>query len=318
MIVDAHSHIVPPGQETMPDLGGRQPQAYMRDVDRLFRLQDEGGVDRTVLSIPTLVEHSLKESPEAALEAIRRCHDYYAELVARHPQRLAALATTWPQGGDPFLREFERAVRDLGLRGVLVNPRYGDQYLDDPAADDFLALACALDVPVYVHPPGVTFIREHLPRYRLMEAIGRPVETAVGLARLILYGVLDRHPTLQVVGAHVGGALTSVFGRLEYSFELRDTAQYEWAPPRIERPPSEYARRMWADTVTFWGPALRAAVDTFGVEHMLLGSDTPPLPFPLRKSIAMVEALGLSPEEQAGVLGENAVRLFRLDGTANA
>ena len=314
MIVDAHSHIAPPDLETMPDLGGRQPQAYMRDVDRLFRLQDEGGVNLTVLSIPTLVESSLRTGPEAALDAIRRCHDYYAELVARNPDRLAALATTWPQGGDAFLREFERGVRDLGLRGVLVNPRYGDQYLDDPAAEDFLALACSLDVPVYIHPPGVTFLREHLTRFRLMEAVGRPTETAVGLARLILYGVLERYPTLQVVGAHIGGALTSVFGRLQYSYELRDTAQYEWPPPRIERPPSEYARRMWADTVTFWPPALRAAVETFGAEHMLLGSDTPPLPFPLRKSIEMIEGLGLSPTEQEGVLGENAVRLFRLGG----
>jgi 6-methylsalicylate decarboxylase len=71
---------------------------------------------------------------------------------------------------------------------------------------------------------------------------------------------------------------------------------------------------MWADTVTFWPPALRAAVETFGAEHMLLGSDTPPLPFPLRKSIEMIEGLGLSPTEQEGVLGENAVRLFRLGG----
>src|SRR5688572_15923066 len=72
MIVDAHSHIAPPDLETMPDLGGRQPQAYMRDVDRLFRLQDEGGVNLTVLSIPTLVESSLRTGPEAALDAIRR------------------------------------------------------------------------------------------------------------------------------------------------------------------------------------------------------------------------------------------------------
>jgi aminocarboxymuconate-semialdehyde decarboxylase len=312
MIVDAHSHVIPPSGESMPNLGGREPQQYMRDVDRLLRLQEEGGVDLTVLSSPTMVETRLARGRDAVLAAMRELHDYYAELVARHPGRFAGLAVAWPQGGDACLREVERAVRDLGMRGVLVNPRYGDQYLDDPAADEFLALACELDVPVYLHPPGVTFVREYLPAYRLMEAVGRPCETAVGLARLIIYGTLERYPTLRVVGAHIGGALIGVLGRIEYSYWLRDTAQYEWPAERITRAPSEYARRMWADTVAFWPPALRAAVETFGADHMLLGSDTPPLPFPLDKSIDVVRALGLPAADEAAILGDNAVRLFRL------
>src|SRR5438067_4872107 len=122
LIVDVHSHHTPPDMDSMPDLGGRRPGLYMQDLDRLFRVQDEGGVDVSVLSNPTLVETALPEGRDAVLDAMRRVHDYYAQLVARHPGRLAALAVAWPQGGDAFLREFERAVRELGLRGAIVNP----------------------------------------------------------------------------------------------------------------------------------------------------------------------------------------------------
>jgi aminocarboxymuconate-semialdehyde decarboxylase len=312
LIVDVHSHVAPPDVVTMPHLGGRDPAAYMRDFPRLLRLQEEGGIDLTVLSNPTLVEANLAGGQEAVLGAMRRFHDYVAELVSRYPRRFVGLALCWPQGGDACLRELERAIRELDLRGVMVNPRYGEEYLDQPAADEFLALACDLDVPVYIHPPGATFAREYMNRYRLMEAVGRPCETAVGLARLIVYGTLERYPTLQVVAAHVGGALTGVLGRLEYSYWLRDTAHYEWPADRITRPPSEYARRMWVDTVAFWPPALRAAADTFGIDHLLLGSDTPPLPFPLEKSIEMVDGMGLPAAERDGVLGLNAARLFRI------
>jgi len=69
---------------------------------------------------------------------------------------------------------------------------------------------------------------------------------------------------------------------------------------------------VWVDTVAFWQPALRAAVETFGVDRVMLGTDTPPLPFPLAKSVEHVRALGLPPEQEAAILGDNAVALFRL------
>ena len=82
-------------------------------------------------------------------------------------------------------------------------------------------------------------------------------------------------------------------------------------------PPSAYARRIWVDTVAFWAPALRAALDTYGVDKVMLGSDTPPLPFPLARCVQNVRDLGLPPHEEAAVLGDNAVALFRLQGAAS-
>jgi aminocarboxymuconate-semialdehyde decarboxylase len=286
----------------------------MADAEGFLRAHEASPVDFSVLSQPLLIEARLADGPEVLLDVARRCNDFLAEIVARYPDRFVSLAATWPQGGTPFLREFERCVRELDMRGVMVCPRHGDLWLDAPEADEFLALACELDVPVYLHPPGVTFARGHLNVCRLDETVGRGLETAVALGRLIMLGALERYPRLKVVASHGGGAFVGVLGRLEYSYELRDQPLYA-LDPNLPESPSAYARRVWVDTVVFWEPALRAAIETFGVEKVMLGSDTPPLPFPLAKSVAMVEALGLSARERAAVLGENAVALFRLPGT---
>ena len=308
MIVDVHSHLIP--REMVPP-NAVAAMTLMSDTEGFLRAQAESPVDFSVISQPLLMESRLKEGPEVLLDLARRCNDFLAELAHAHPDRLAALAVLYPQGGDPFLREFERCVRDLDMRGAMVCPRYGDLFLDSPEAQDFLALACQLDVPVYLHPPGVTFNKGYLDQCRLDETIGRGIETAVALGRLIMLGVLDKYPNLKVVASHVGGALLGVFGRLEYSYDLREHPLYT-LPVELTGPPSSYARRLWVDTVAFWQPALRAAVDTFGVDKVMLGTDTPPLPFPLGLSVEHVRALGLPSEQEAAILGDNAVALFRL------
>jgi aminocarboxymuconate-semialdehyde decarboxylase len=310
VIVDVHSHVIP--REMLPSnaVVGLRLQA---DVDEFLRAQEESPVDFSVLSQPMIMEARLHEGPDVLLDLARRCNDYLADLARRYPDRFASLAVVYPQGGQPFLREFERAVRDLDMRGAMVCPRYGDLFLDSPEADEFLALACELDVPVYLHPPGVTFAKQWLDPCRLDETVGRGLETAIALGRLIMIGVFDRYPRLKIVASHGGGAFPNVLGRLEYSYELREHPSYSLAPSPISAPPSEYARRMWVDTVLFFGPALRAAIDTFGVDKVMLGSDTPPLPFPLAKSVNEVEALRLPERERAAILGDNAVALFRLE-----
>jgi aminocarboxymuconate-semialdehyde decarboxylase len=309
MIVDVHSHMltrfaVPPDASPAERL--------QANLDHFLRAQDASPVDFSVLSNPWLVESGLHEPPEKLLEATRRANDLTARVVARHPDRFAALAAVYPQGGEPFLQELERCVRELDMRGAMVCPRHGDLYLDSPEADEFLALACQLDVPIYLHPPRATFAHAQLPDCRLDDTIGRGVETAVALARMIMHGTFDRYPRLKIVASHGGGALPSLLGRLEYSWEIRDDPNIGLKPGTLSAPPSTLVRRIWADTVLFWTPALRATIDTYGVDKVMLGSDTPPLPFPLSRCVADVEALNLPDAERTAILGGNAVALFRL------
>lgn len=313
MIVDVHSHVLPGRTGS----GGPREQ-LQSNLDHFLRLHEESTVDFSVLSQPMVVHSHLGDGPEALLELTRRTNDFTAELVARRPDQFAALAAIYPQGGDAFLREFERAVGALGMRGAMVCPRHGDLFLDSPEADEFLALACQLDVPIYFHPPFVTFAHDALPDCRLDETLGRGMETTVALARLIMHGVFDRYPRLKIVGAHGGGALTALLGRLEYSWEIREQPSYGLGPAGLTALPSSYARRIWVDTVVFWRPALRAVLDTHGVDKVMLGTDTPPLPFPLSRSVEAVDELELSSDARAAILGGNAVALFRLPTPARA
>ena len=309
MIVDVHSHLL---TRTAVPLDATPAQRLQANLDHFLRAQDASPVDFSVLSNPWLVESGLGDVPARLLEATRRATDLTARLVARHPDRFAGLAAIYPQGGDSFLREFERAVKELDLRGTMVCPRHGDLWLDSPEAGEFLALACQLDVPIYLHPPRATFAHDHLPDCRLDDTIGRGVETAVALARLIMHGTFDRYPGLKIVASHGGGALPSLLGRLEYTWEIRDDPHIGLKPGTLSAPPSAIARRIWVDTVLFFTPALRAVVETYGADRAMLGSDTPPLPFPLTRCVADVEALHLPDAERAAILGENAIALFRL------
>jgi aminocarboxymuconate-semialdehyde decarboxylase len=308
VIVDTHSHLIP--AEFVPP-NAVAAMTLMADIDGFLRAHEESPIDFSVLSQPLLLEARLGEGPARVLDFARRCNDFLTDLVQRYPDRFAALAAVWPQGGAEQVREFERCVRELGMRGAMVCPRYGEHWLDAPEARDFLALAVELDVPVYLHPPGVTFAKPHLAVCRLDETIGRGLETTIALGRLIMTGVLEELPTLKIVASHVGGGLPSLLGRLEYSYDIRHLPTYG-LDPALPHAPSEYARRIWVDTVAFWLPAMRAAIETFGVDKVLLGTDTPPLPIPLAKSVELVRALGLPARDEQAILGDNAVRLFRL------
>ncbi|HEY7067380.1 MAG TPA: amidohydrolase family protein [Chloroflexota bacterium] len=316
MIVDVHSHLLT-AFLLPPD--ATPAQRMQANLDHFLRAQDESPVEFSVLSNPWLVEQGIqRQPPEAVLEATRRINDFTARLVARHPDRFVGLAAVYPQGGEPFLREFERAVRELDLRGTMVCPRHGDLWLDSPEDDEFLALACQLDVPIYLHPPRATLAHDHLADCRLDDTIGRGLETAIAVARMIMHGTFTRYPNLKLVASHGGGALPSLLGRLEYSWEIRDDPNIGLPPGALAEPPSVTARRVWVDTVLFFMPALRAVVDTYGADKVMLGSDTPPLPFPLTRCVADVEALDLPAPERAAILGDNAVALFRLPTRAGA
>jgi aminocarboxymuconate-semialdehyde decarboxylase len=310
MIIDCHSHIMDP---KLSQYMVKAPHARAFEVSQLLDKQQEAGIDLTIISHPSVMDRTLQKFPGSALEVAKIYDESVAELASKHKGRLAGLAITYPHGGDPFLKELERAVKELGLKGVMVNPNYGGEFLDSPRAVPFLELVCQLDIPVYLHPPTDTFAAEHMRGFRLMEVVGRPFETTLGLARLIYYGVMERFPRLKVVAAHLGGGIMMLAGRLNCGYETRyDLALDIWGPDYLTTAPSEYLKRVYVDTVSWHPPAVRCAIETVGLDHVMLGSDFPPVPMPLKRSVEAVLALRLPPEAEAKILGDNAAALFRI------
>ena len=118
--------------------------------------------------------------------------------------------------------------------------------------------------------------------FRLPEMLGRPFDTTLSLTRFIFTGGLERFPKLKLVCAHVGGALPMLPGRYGFGYELRkDTSFGPWEPDVMTRPPASYIAQLYLDTVSLHPPAVQCAVDTVGIDHVVLrqrlsaGADSP-------------------------------------------
>lgn len=302
MIIDCHSHLYPPkfrGKGDLPEI--------MFDVDGLLNEQDRSGVDMTVVSNPMFYVSGSKidlTSPENC----KVYNAFVANICAKHPKRLVAIAAGNPFAGDEMLKEVERTVKDYGLRGVSVNSSVAGKYLDSPDAFPFFDLVSGLGVPVFIHPPGEPLGTEKMRDFEvLLAVVGRLWDTTLTVYRMILSGVLERFPKLRIVAAHVGGAIPMIPRRIDYGLG------YEVATPHhLTRAPSSYLSQVYVDTVSFHPPAVRCAVETLGADHVVLGSDFPPMGFPLSESVKAVTGAALSKTDEQKVLGGNARSLYRI------
>lgn len=310
LIIDWHTHLIPPEDSGRPEWNGR----CQMTIERVLEAQDAAGIDVTVASN---THHGLQRRPaEDALEIIRQSNRYLAEVQDRHNGRIYGLAGTLPGGGDDYLKELERAVTEDGLKGVLVASSHRGVYLDDPEVRPFFELVTALDIPVMVHPPTVGFGEERMKEFRLASSVGRPFDSCLALARLILYGVLEAFPTVKIVATHLGGGITEVIGRLDYNYAFQTDGFYarpgDVAPMLIDRPPSEYLKRIYLDSVCYHLPAAKCALETMGADHFLFGTDAPPLTPLKRQGLELVGKLPLSEDEREKVLSGNARKLLKL------
>jgi len=303
MIIDCHAHLMPQSW-----FHPNSPKSIF-DLDGLFREQDESGVTITVFG------NNWIRSPEGAdaLQVVKEFNEHAAELTAKHPKRLFGLACSVPFDNDKILRETERAIKDYKLKGIMINSSVNGEYLDSPRAIPFLELVTKLRVPLFIHPPKFTIGNRKMEIFRLPEMLGRPFDTTLSLTRFIFTGGFERFPDLKMVCAHVGGALPMLPGRYGFGYELRKDMSFgPWEPDVMTRPPASYIRQLYFDTVCYHTPAVQCAVDTVGAEHVVFGSDSPPVPIPLKRAVETVRRLTISVEDKQKILGGNAAKLLGL------
>ncbi len=310
MIIDWHTHLIPPPESEKPAWNGRCQMV----IENILGAQEEAGIDITVVSN---THHYLqRRSPPDSLAAIRQSNRYLAEVQDHYNGRIYGLASTLPGGGDEHLRELERAITEDGLKGVLVTSSHKGIYLDDAEARPFFELATKLDIPVMIHPPTVGFGEERMKEFRLASSVGRPFDSCLTLARLILYGVLEAFPKVRIVATHLGGGITEVIGRLDYNYALQSEGFYarseDVAPMLITRPPSEYLKSIYLDSVCYHLPAAKCALETVGADHFIFGTDAPPLTPLKRQGLDLIYNLPLSENDRDKVLAGNAQKLLKL------
>jgi aminocarboxymuconate-semialdehyde decarboxylase len=318
MIVEWHTHVYPPEEAEKdartwdgrggPAWDGRCPMT----VENVLDAHHKAGIDITVFSNAA---HYMRGKPEnEELRAIQRWNDYAAEIQQKHKGVLYGFATMLPCGGPAFVKETERAIRELGLKGVLIHSNHKAHYPDDDEARPFWELVQDLDVPVFIHPPHVGFGEERLREYRLASSIGRPADLCLAISRLIVRGLFEDFPRVTLVSSHGGGGICEVIGRMNYAYELQDEAYFlgSYAPMRIKHEPGYYLKKMYFDTVTYHAPAARLVLDTVGADRVLYGSDAPPLTSLKPRAIKLIQDLDIPAADKEKIFAGNALKLLKL------
>jgi aminocarboxymuconate-semialdehyde decarboxylase len=246
--------------------------------------------------------------PELGVELSRMVNDRLAEIVVTWPERFVALGTVPLQHVDLAVAELERCVKELGLRGVEINPSVNGIDLTDPRLklDKFFAKAQALDVIIFMHPIGFTQ-GERLIDHYFNNVIGNPLETTIAASHLIFDGVMQRHPKLKIVLPHAGGYLAHYWARMDHGYRARPDCRTV-----IKRPPSYYLAQMYFDTITFDPQMLRHMIGKYGPGHVLLGTDYP-YDMGEEDPLGLIGSVrGLKRADRDLIEGGNAARLLKV------
>ena len=312
-VVDFHAHFTP--AELMSPGGGVEYRDgipvythndLLPDTERRLELMDAAGIDVAFLSSAA--------GFDAPLEHCRIVNDALAELAPEAGGRLAGLAHAPPLGGDKALAELERACGELGFRGVATVTLNGGRPLDDPALEPFLAAVEALGAFLFVHAPiaGPSLGVEAFDRYDLFRMVGREFELQLAVLRLVLGGVLDRHPRLVVVVAHLGGGVGALWPRVRGYQDKGFWGTAEHSEHGGEgRDVDAYLERLYFDTSGVFGAvsAVEVAAAHIPATQIVLGTDYPQQfrsPEPVARYVRELERL----DGGEGVLRENAGRLL--------
>jgi predicted TIM-barrel fold metal-dependent hydrolase len=300
--------------ERMRNSGPRGPRIceMLQEVgDRRIAEMDAAGIDVQVLSLNSPGVEQADVADQIAVT--REANDFLAEAIKQHPTRLAGFAVLPVAAPDQAAEELERAIRQLGFKGTLINGHTRGRYLDDKFFWPILERADALNVPIYLHPA--------IPPKAVVDALyggfspavtailsgggwGWHIETAVHLIRMILGGVFDKFPRLQVVIGHLGEGLPFMLPRLNRNLPVEVT--------KLARPPAAYLRENVH--YTFGGfnflPTFMNLLLEVGVDRIMFSVDYPY--GSMQEARAFLESLPLSPADRERIAHGNAERLYRI------
>ena len=319
--IDCQSHIYPPELLALLEKRKSSPRA-LRENGELYVLI--GDWRRRVLPKHTDVEAKLADMDAAAIQTAalsindpgpelfgadgaavaRLANDFLAGVARAHPGRFFPLAVLPLQDMDASLAELERARDRLGARGILLYSNLNGKFPDLPEFRPLFARAEELQLPILLHPAYPTTY-EATRGYEMAAGLGLMFDTSIALCRIILAGILDQHPRLQLVCPHVGGTLPYIIGRIDHQTQV-----LKRGAENLRKPPSEYLRQVYFDMVTPLPLAMRYAYDFAGPDRLLFATDHPWVDPKL--IVRGIESLKLQRQEEEKIFAGNARRLFRL------
>jgi 2,3-dihydroxybenzoate decarboxylase len=280
-------------------------------------LMDAHGIEMMVVSLNAPAVQA-EPDPTAAVALARRANDALAEHVAKRPDRFQGLAALPMQSPERAIDELERAIKQLGFKGVLVNgfSQVGDPdsavYYDLPQYRPFWAAVERLGVPFYLHP------RSPLPRdarlyaghaWLMGAAWAFGNETAVHALRLMGSGLFDEYPRLSIVLGHLGEGLPFNLWRIDHC----NAGAVKTDGGAAKKPIADYVRNNFYVTTSgnFSTLAFMHTVLQLGADRVMFSVDWP---FEeIEHGASWFDAVDMNESDRLKVGRTNAARLFKLE-----
>jgi predicted TIM-barrel fold metal-dependent hydrolase len=240
---------------------------------------------------------------DLGVPAARALNDSLIGTMEEHPERFGVLAGLPWNNPRAAVQEIER-VHGLGACGVVLYSHIGGEPVDDASFEPVYDRAEELKMPIVLHPTVPTWA-EAVKDHSMITMMALQVDTSFALLRLILGGVLDRHPGLRVVMPHAGGVLPYMMGRIEHQTEVLGRGR-----EHITRSVASYLEQVYFDIVSPSSQALRFVYDFSGADRLVFGTDHPWVD--PRVFLDLVSAMDITREEKSRILGGNARDLFHL------
>lgn len=313
--MDAMRDVVAKATAYDPDLflwnrtlaGGTLYSRLLDLEDERLRIMDQDGVAMHLLSLTSTGVQMLDADRGAALATL--ANDRLAEVIRRHPDRFAGLATVAPQDPARAAKEADRAIDKLKLNGVIINSHTNGEYLSEPKYWPLLEAIAALNVPLYIHPraPGPAMAAPYRTNHLEHAIWGYQAETGLHGLQLIVSGVFDRIPNLKIVLGHMGEAIPYWLYRIDDRFQ-RSIPRGD--RPKLKQRPSDYFKQNFMITTSGvnWHPVLQFCISVLGAGNVMWAIDYPYQDSP--EAVEFMNTAPISEEDKEKIFHRNAERVF--------
>jgi aminocarboxymuconate-semialdehyde decarboxylase len=269
----------------------------------LERMDKLGHQVDVISSIGPFSPHFSDVTPEEGREDAMLWNEEIAAAQRKYPGRFWGSAAVPLTDTQVAIEVLDHAVEKLGLIGVNIPGSIGNGgRIDDARLEPFYDRVEQLGVTIFMHPTDTLF-NDLLEGYdgALYLGLGRVMDVSVAASRMVYSGLMERHPNLKIYMSHTGGALPYQSGRMDKSFSKGI---------KLPHPTSTYIKRMYTDVVSPHAMGMKFAVEYYGADHILYGSDYPC--WNPSTALALFDEIGLSKEDQQKILHDNARRFFAL------
>jgi predicted TIM-barrel fold metal-dependent hydrolase len=311
-IKEAVANFLPGAQDTFQLASYGPPTAQLEDLGAgRLNYMDTMGIDVQVLSYPSSGIPLIPASE--AVPLARETNDQLATAIAAHPDRFVGLATLPTPDPEAAAAEFERCVNTLGFKGAMIAGRTNDRFLDDPSFRPILATAAALDVPIYLHPaiPAKAVWDVYYAGFEpavsgsfATAGWGWHLDTGIHALRMILAGVFDQYPGLQLILGHWGEMIPFYLAR--FNEMLTPVTK------QLQRPVADYfLQQMYATpSGMFTLPPFLLTLQILGADRIMYAVDYPYIE--TEQARAFLEHAPISPADKEKIGHGNAEKVLKL------